>query len=242
MTSGVTERFIAKETASTLTLRKYHPFFVPKGTFCLPVYGFTMEELFKAGNGTTAELHQYFTGKDITRETFLNNTGPLQWPRTIMDYLTTMTLIEAGQWYGEIFSFSANYSVMDSGENSWISRFNKQMLKDYLNEDTWNAHLVLEYYLDRLNVTVEEMKQALGRELIKHFTMDSWHYAADENLTYIWTEITDFKIAFISWYYTCFDIDFPHYNFSLTGDGDYVFVQMKPKTKRKSDRSVRWVG
>uniref|UniRef100_A0A914WKC9 Uncharacterized protein n=1 Tax=Plectus sambesii TaxID=2011161 RepID=A0A914WKC9_9BILA len=49
--SGATliERYFAADTISVLTLVNNQPFAVPKGTVCLPIYGFTLDELFQKG-------------------------------------------------------------------------------------------------------------------------------------------------------------------------------------------------
>lgn len=85
-------------------------------------------------NGTAAGVNAYFNQEGITKAMFLSNGGLLPWPRTVLDYLTTMTLSEAGLWWQATFAFSSNYSVMNQLDHnefkdfSWIGYFNYYMV------------------------------------------------------------------------------------------------------------------
>uniref|UniRef100_A0A914UKZ7 Uncharacterized protein n=1 Tax=Plectus sambesii TaxID=2011161 RepID=A0A914UKZ7_9BILA len=184
--AALVERYVAADTISVLTVVNNQPFAVPKGTVCLPIYGFTLDELFQKENGSTTSVKEYFSMKSMTKEKFLENGGDLLWPRTVMDYLTTMSLVEAGEWWQAVLAFSTNYSIMTLNEDdgwepgykelSWIGYFNYFMMRDYLNEDSWNAQFLLEDFLNQLGVSVEELKQALGRKIIKLFSLTAAHY------------------------------------------------------------------
>uniref|UniRef100_A0A914UKF4 Uncharacterized protein n=1 Tax=Plectus sambesii TaxID=2011161 RepID=A0A914UKF4_9BILA len=101
--AALVERFIAADTISVLTIVNDQPFAVPKGTVCLPIYGFTLDELFQKGNGTVAAVKEYFSQQGLTKEKLLVNGGRLPWPRTLLDYFTTITLSEGGLWWQGTF-------------------------------------------------------------------------------------------------------------------------------------------
>jgi hypothetical protein len=95
-------------------------------------------------------------------------------------------------------------------------------------EDSWNAQILLEQYLDIWNITVRQMKEALAQQVMELFGISvEFHFV--ENGTIRVRSIENLQISFTNWCYLCYDIDFPSANVTLKSTFDAVYIEMNPK-------------
>jgi hypothetical protein len=95
--------------------------------------------------------------------------------------------------------------------------------------------MLLEGYLQVLNVSFHEIKHALGQELIKLFNLGVGHYGTI-NDTVVWRPITSLHETFLTWNFACYDIDFPSENVNISSASEWVQMEMSPS----SNLEIAW--
>ncbi len=95
--------------------------------------------------------------------------------------------------------------------------------------DSWNAQLLLEGYLQDLNVSFSELRHSFGQELFKLFNVQV-QSSGIANDALVVRDITNVKESFINWQFACYEIDFPSENVNISSTFDNVLLSMFPFT------------
>jgi hypothetical protein len=164
-------------------------------------------------------VQEYFNSAQFILSDFLNN--PEDWPNAILsvtkNYLIILTFAESDQIFNyehilpppDYFEFHQDY-------------WNYQ----YMSDDAWRATILLEKRLRALNISVNEVRQALGTALKAKFQMSIDFYKLVSG-TIVQHPIKDeIDTSWIDWWWTCYNVDFEHLGITFASNRDYVQITL----------------
>lgn len=143
-----------------------------------------------------------------------------------------------GSWPNSLFSIIQNYiSVMIMAESA--HNFERGLLthfefdQNYLNyeylttdfADSWQAAFDLERHVKALNITIAELRQALGKAFIEKFQL-SIDVFEQFNGNLQRRNITDIDVSYIDWWWACYSVDLARSGVVLSSAREYVQISV----------------
>jgi hypothetical protein len=229
--SSLITNYLQYPTTSSLTVWFNKSFQLPTTSFCLPMATFWFDDRLAAnsnpitGNTSSYTYYQdqvktYFALENVTKARFLNaGKSDKTWPNPIysvaINYITILT-------YGESFdNLEAN-----SGSSFRFSRdFPDLTYLTIYYGDGWQAAMELERHIFALNISFDELRQAVGRTFGTLINLNLSHNEETNGLTSVRSiDLSHLQTSYLSYWWVCYVVDFASLNIGLKSSGEYIQI------------------